>query len=105
MKNTSRKFNYLISWASITNYFINFTGILFGLKLASTRVYTVTAAQGLYEGNMLHMGAKAQKKIKYYYHTYHNETRIYMTAKQNYMYQASQNTSNTTFQRNIFNKL
>ena len=31
----------------ITNYFINFRGILCRLKLASTRVYTVTAAEGL----------------------------------------------------------
>ena len=31
----------------MTNKLIYFSGILFGLKLASTRVYTVTAGEGL----------------------------------------------------------
>ena len=34
-------------YITITNYYDNFSGILFGLKLASTRVYTVTAGEGL----------------------------------------------------------
>ena len=44
-KYTYSKLNYLINWASTTNYFINFNGILFGLKLVSARVYTVTAGE------------------------------------------------------------
>ena len=45
MKNP--KLNHLSSFTSITNYFINFSGILFGFKLASTRVYTARAREAL----------------------------------------------------------
>ena len=39
MENRHTKCNSSINWASTTNYFINFIGILLGLKLASTRVW------------------------------------------------------------------
>ena len=45
-RKTRRNLNYLINSASITSYFIILGCILFGLKLASIRLYTVTAAQG-----------------------------------------------------------
>ena len=41
------KNNYSINLASITNHSINFFGILFDLKPASTRAYTVTAGKRL----------------------------------------------------------
>ena len=37
----------LINWASITDYFMDFSVILFPLKLTRNRIYTAPAAQGL----------------------------------------------------------
>ena len=37
----------LINWASITNYFMDFSVILFPLKLIRKRIYTALAAQQL----------------------------------------------------------
>ena len=44
--NISPKLKYLISWASTTDDFINFSGILFGLKLSWKRIYPGSAGQG-----------------------------------------------------------
>ena len=46
-KTSPAKFNYLISWSSITRYFVDLIYIWFALKLAWHRIYTVPAAQGL----------------------------------------------------------
>ena len=43
----SPKLKYLINWASTTEYFINFSGILFRLKLSWKRIYPGPAGQGL----------------------------------------------------------
>ena len=45
--NASSKLNYLINWASTTNYILHFIDILFGLKSAWNRIYRGLAGQGL----------------------------------------------------------
>ena len=46
---SSEKCIYLISWTYITNYFTDYSDILFGLKIAWNQIYTVPVVglQGL----------------------------------------------------------
>ena len=49
--------NILINWISTINYLVNFSGILFPLKLDRNRIYTAPKAQGL-KLHVCHAGAR-----------------------------------------------